>query len=38
MDAFMIRQAIVTSRVEMTLYAKKVADTTLRPAKLNASS
>ena len=38
MDAFMIRQAVVTSRVEMALYAKKVAGTTLRPAKLDASS
>ena len=38
MNAFMIRQAIVTSHVEMTLYTKKVAGTTLRPAKLDASS
>ena len=37
-DAFMTRQAIVAALVQTTLYAKKVAGTTLRPAKLDAGS
>ena len=38
MDAFMTRQAIVAAFVQATLYAEKVAGTTLRPAKLDAGS
>jgi hypothetical protein len=38
MDTFMARQAIVVAFMQTALYAEKVARTTLRPAKLDASS
>ena len=37
-DAFMIRQATVAALVQTTLYAEKVAGTTLRPTKLDTGS